>query len=86
MMPAYDLAVRAEALIRNHEDRCVGDYRQDEPWCSCAPDGAPLCKGCSKLAASILAELEAVRNETIEAVLEAAEALGEALSVKKIAK
>lgn len=48
---------QAEALVRGHETFCVGHVKVEEPWCSCAPFGSPLCPSCQSLADKIAALL-----------------------------
>jgi hypothetical protein len=47
----------AEEIIRGHNEFCVGHVYPAEPYCSCAPNGHPLCQPCAKLAATIVAAL-----------------------------
>lgn len=59
------LREKAEKIIRDHDLRCAGDYDVVAPWCSVAPNGTPLCKGCAELRDKIEAALRAVQEETI---------------------
>lgn len=52
------LVAIAEAIVREHEDFCVGHYDTVAPWCSCAPHGTPLCRACEKLANAIAFALQ----------------------------
>lgn len=55
MSISFDDRLRALAreIVVNHEYPCVGTFRADKPFCSCAPEGHPLCKPCELLAESI---------------------------------
>lgn len=57
----------AEAIIRQHDSRCAGEYESATPWCSCAPEGSPLCVGCTKLAEAIAAAIARVTEDRDEA-------------------
>lgn len=50
---------QAEQIVRSHDWRCDGERFADRPYCSCAPDGRPLCAGCGKLADAIASALAA---------------------------
>jgi hypothetical protein len=47
----------AEQIIRDHETFCDGHFKDEAPWCSCAPAGTPLCESCTKLRDAIVAAL-----------------------------
>ena len=51
---------QAEQIIRGHNDFCVGHVDDHAPWCSCAPEGTPLCRPCAKLQEAIADALLAV--------------------------
>lgn len=62
--------IRAEKIVREHGSTdCHGHFVPDLPFCSCAPDGQPLCDSCGKLRDAIAAELS--RLSRVEQALRA---------------
>jgi hypothetical protein len=61
------LEQRAEQIVRSQEEYCHGLIPfNPEPYCSCAPEGHPLCEACAKFAALILSALQDVRAEAMK--------------------
>lgn len=65
--PDLDARMQAEGIVRNHDKICQGVWDDTAPYCSCAPEGTPLCEACSVLTATIAGILS--RAEHAEADL-----------------
>lgn len=60
---------QAEQIVRSQNNYCLGLLDPVTPFCSCAPDGLPLCEPCAAFASTVEAALRTARRD---ALLEAA--------------